>query len=230
MNFVHHRQHDGSPRRRGSAVEEYMAGASVADRTQRSELAKAARREEILDAARRVFTRSGFKGTTIADVAEEAGIALGTIYLYFPSKDDLFRGLSARCWQMITESLSDGDDTATLERSVRSRLENVFKVCGENRDLLQLVVLNSDSTAKVEARARAEREHRFQPLVDALARGMEAGLLRRTSAATMTRLVLGWVSIAVYEAFVASDGRNADEIRDECGTMLIAYMQSPAQA
>jgi AcrR family transcriptional regulator len=203
-----------------------VAGAPVADRTQRAEQAKAIRREEILDAARRVFTRSGFKGTTIADVAEEAGIALGTIYLYFPSKDDLFRGLGQRFWTMVTEALRHGEDNGSLERSIRSRLDNVFKVCGENRDLIRLVVLNSDSTTKAEARARAESEHRYQPLIDALTAGMETGLVRRADPMTMTRLILGWVSIAVYEAFVVADGRSADEFRDECGTMLLAYMRA----
>jgi AcrR family transcriptional regulator len=204
-----------------------VAGAPVADRSQRSERAKAARREEILDAARRVFTRSGFKGTTIADVAEEAGIALGTIYLYFPSKDDLFRGLGQRFWQMMTDSLTQGDDATTLERSIRSRLENVFKVCGANRDLIRLVVLNSDSTAKAEARLKAIEQNRHQPLVDALKAGISAGIVRSANPLTMTKLILGWVSIAVYEAFVVSDGRDADELRDECGTMLLAYLQAP---
>jgi hypothetical protein len=43
----------------------------------------------------------------------------------------------------------------------------------------------------------------------------------------MTKLILGWVSIAVYEAFVMSDGRDAGELRDECGTMLLAYLRAP---
>jgi len=204
-----------------------VAGAPVADRSQRAEQAKAARREEILDAARRVFTRSGFKGTTIADVAEEAGIALGTIYLYFPSKDDLFRGLGQRFWQMITNALSEGDDGHSLERSIRSRLENVFRVCGENRDLIRLVVLNSDSTTKAQARQRAVEQNRYEPLVNALRRGIESGAVRKANPVTMTKLILGWVSIAVYEALVMSDGCDAEEFRDECGNMLLAYLQAP---
>ncbi len=202
-----------------------MAGAPVADRNQRAEQAKAVRREEILDAARRVFTVKGFKGTTIADVAEAAGIALGTIYLYFPSKDDLFRGLSQRFWQMITEALSEGDDSQTLERSIRSRLENVFRVCDGNRDLVRLVVLNSDSTRKAEAHQRAAEERRFQPMIDALSNGMEAGFIRKANPVTMTKLVLGSVSIAVYQAFVISDGVDADDLRDECATMLLEYLR-----
>ena len=81
---------------------------SIADeRAQRAEQAKAARREEILDAARRVFAERGFRGTTIADIAEAAKIALGTIYLYFSSKEDVFAALHQRFNEVIMRSTRD---------------------------------------------------------------------------------------------------------------------------
>ena len=46
-------------------------------------------------AANKVFARNGFHATTIADVAKEAGLAYGSVYWYFDSKDDLFRQLIA---------------------------------------------------------------------------------------------------------------------------------------
>ena len=44
----------------------------------------------IIEAAARVFANKGYNGTLIADIAKEAGIGKGTIYEYFPSKQDLF--------------------------------------------------------------------------------------------------------------------------------------------
>jgi AcrR family transcriptional regulator len=44
----------------------------------------------ILDASARVFARKGYAGTVMKDIAVEAGIGKGTIYEYFPSKEDLF--------------------------------------------------------------------------------------------------------------------------------------------
>jgi AcrR family transcriptional regulator len=44
----------------------------------------------IIEAAARVFANQGYNGTLIADIAREAGIGKGTIYEYFPSKQDLF--------------------------------------------------------------------------------------------------------------------------------------------
>lgn len=51
------------------------------------------RRPQILDAAMRVFAREGAAGTKIQDIAREAGIAKGTIYLYFKSKEDIFESI-----------------------------------------------------------------------------------------------------------------------------------------
>ncbi|BBY08481.1 TetR/AcrR family transcriptional regulator [Mycobacterium noviomagense] len=56
---------------------------------------KSARRDQIMAAAKKVFARKGFHATTIADIAKEAGLAYGSIYWYFDSKDELFHALMA---------------------------------------------------------------------------------------------------------------------------------------
>ncbi len=207
-----------------------MAGAPALDRSQRAEIAKAARRGEILDAARRVFAERGFKGTTIADIAEAAGIALGTIYLYFPAKDAVFEALSQRFAQIITNALTDPVNGASLQGTITSRVDNVFLACGANRDLVRLVVLNTDSDAAAEQRRRAAEEHRDQPMVDALANAMTQGQIRIADPVTMTRLIIGLVSIAVYQAFVISDGDDAEKLRVECGEMILAYLRPVGKA
>jgi len=52
---------------------------------------KEARPEEILDAALTLFTEKGFSSTRMVDVAKAAGISKGTLYLYFDSKESIFR-------------------------------------------------------------------------------------------------------------------------------------------
>jgi AcrR family transcriptional regulator len=65
---------------------------SVRDRKERERLA---RRETILAAAAQVFAAHGVDGATVEMVAREAEVAVGTIYLYFSSRDDLFVSLMA---------------------------------------------------------------------------------------------------------------------------------------
>ena len=60
---------------------------------ERRDLERERRRAEIVQAAEHVFATRGFDGATMEEVAEAVRIAKGTIYLYFPSKLDLFRAV-----------------------------------------------------------------------------------------------------------------------------------------
>jgi AcrR family transcriptional regulator len=65
------------------------------------------RRAEILDAAMRVFTEKGVSGATVADIAEGAGVAKGTVYLYFGSKEHLLGALRDRFTDELLEHVAD---------------------------------------------------------------------------------------------------------------------------
>ena len=103
-------------------------------------VARADREEQILARACRVFGESGFAGTSVADVAEAAGISKPLIYNYFGSKE----GLYARCVQHAAEVL-----TAEIERTAASgtvglaravlTLDGMFRVLAPQPWLWQLV-------------------------------------------------------------------------------------------
>jgi AcrR family transcriptional regulator len=59
----------------------------------KQQIVTAFRREAILDAARKVFARKGFAGGIVDEIAAEAGLAKGTIYLYFRSKQEIYKAL-----------------------------------------------------------------------------------------------------------------------------------------
>jgi TetR/AcrR family transcriptional regulator, fatty acid metabolism regulator protein len=100
------------------------------------------KREAILKAATQVFARNGFFQSQVADVARAAGVAAGTVYLYFRSKDDLLVSLFERTMRAAIaegraalEGLSDPGERLTriatlhLERLGRDRdLAVVFQV------------------------------------------------------------------------------------------------------
>ena len=54
---------------------------------------KEARPQELIDAAMDLFVERGFAGTRSEEVAKRAGVSKGTLYLYFPSKEDLFKAV-----------------------------------------------------------------------------------------------------------------------------------------
>ncbi len=209
-------------------VHSAMAGVTTTptDRAQRAERQKAARREAILGAARTVFARKGFHGTTIADIADEAGIALGTVYLYFPSKNAIFAALHERLFALIARAAAQGAPPgATLRDDIDARVSAVFDTCRDNQDLLRLVVLNTDPTSP-EAREMARAAHeRERPLADLYRRAMEAGLVRKSDPEVLAKLVTGLVSIAVYQCFVLDDGAEANRLKDGVVDFLTAALE-----
>jgi TetR/AcrR family fatty acid metabolism transcriptional regulator len=94
------------------------------------------KREAILKAATQVFARRGFFQSQVADIAREAGVAAGTVYLYFRSKDDLLVSLFERT---MREAIAEGrtaldgiaDPRERLTRLARLHLERL----GRDRDL-----------------------------------------------------------------------------------------------
>ncbi len=69
----------------------------------RRERQKLSRRRRIVTAARRLFARRGYGATAIEDVAAAAGLAVGTVYNYFPSKGDLLAAIIRRETEKMIE-------------------------------------------------------------------------------------------------------------------------------
>ena len=63
------------------------------------------KRDRILSAAERIFARHGFFAARVSEIAKEAGVADGTIYLYFKSKDDLLISLFESRMKQVNEEL-----------------------------------------------------------------------------------------------------------------------------
>ncbi len=63
------------------------------------------RRQAILDAAVKVFARQGFHACRVSDIADEAGVAYGLLYHYFPSKDDVLSTLFLERWGVMLEMI-----------------------------------------------------------------------------------------------------------------------------
>jgi AcrR family transcriptional regulator len=77
------------------------------------------KRNRILDAAQNLFLRYGVKRTALDDVVREAGIAKGTLYLYFDSKDALFAAVAE---QLCAEVLRNAEEAIASSSSSTSRI------------------------------------------------------------------------------------------------------------
>ena len=68
---------------------------------ERKEREKERRKQQILVAAKRVFSEKGFNKATMEDIAQEAELSPGTLYLYFKNKEELYASLSLRILQYL---------------------------------------------------------------------------------------------------------------------------------
>ncbi len=156
------------------------------------------RRREILEAALSLFSEKGFHETTVEDVANAAGVAKGTIYLYFDSKEHILVALKRRFMDGLVdaltdiiaegiEQLSDGEDL-----DYRDVIDDIFEAvvayhC-EQREAVEIVVRQSPGPDLVQETLDLEKDF-LQLMTGAFRAAMEYGLIHTTDPEMMARLI-----------------------------------------
>jgi len=136
--------------------------------------------QQIIDAAVRVFARNGFYNSRVSDIAREAGIASGTIYLYFRTKNEilvtLFREkMAAFVAALRTEIGRERDPEAKIRRLVRQH----FEVLEASPDMAEVVQVELRQGQKFFRGASAHEISAYFELIGSVLReGVAAGVFR----------------------------------------------------
>lgn len=94
------------------------------------------KREAILRAAVKTFARKGYFNSKVSDIAGEAGIADGTVYLYFKSKEEILHSIFDRAMEeFISEGRRELNELAAPEAKLRRIAELHLERLGADRDL-----------------------------------------------------------------------------------------------
>ena len=94
------------------------------------------KREAILKAATQVFAEKGFFNSKVADIAKAAGVADGTVYLYFKNKDDVLHSIFDRARaEFIADGRREIDALATPEDKLRRIAELHLERLGADREM-----------------------------------------------------------------------------------------------
>jgi AcrR family transcriptional regulator len=97
------------------------------------------RRSTILQAARAVFARQGYANTVVEDIATQAGIAKGTLYLYFPSKEQIYMAaLLEQARQLTADSRAAMDAAATWRDKLGAYLRVRLDYFEAHQDFLRI--------------------------------------------------------------------------------------------
>jgi TetR/AcrR family fatty acid metabolism transcriptional regulator len=93
----------------------------------------------ILEAARSVFATKGFNDAKVDDIANAAGVAKGTVYLYYKSKRDIyFAALKFGAEQMYSTLDEQLKEQSTIEGKLRTLIAVKLAYCDENRDFFKI--------------------------------------------------------------------------------------------
>jgi AcrR family transcriptional regulator len=170
------------------------------------------RREDLLESARAVFATKGIATATVSDVTERAGVAKGTFYLYFDSKEALLGALKERFVDDLIARATSlywrvGRDDWWALADVTA--ESMIDFMVEHTDLIQVFAQDSLTPQSNQIFAEAERKLRNM-FATGIKAGMEAGAFRVTdpvlTATFLDHAIHGTVEHAIlYEGGVERD-------------------------
>ncbi len=103
------------------------------------------RKEQLIDAAVRKFHQKGFRKTRIADIVAEAGVAQGTFYLYFKSKEEIFKDICIEHMNRFikvfeeTHILFGGSDINEIRQNIQIFLKKLLEIYKQNVHVTELL-------------------------------------------------------------------------------------------
>lgn len=179
------------------------------------------RREMILEKAMEVFAKNGSQGSTIADIAKAAGIAQGTVYVYFESKEDLLN----ECMQEIIGP--EIEEIITRTKDIEDTMERLFEFFNEHINLVE----SKPFIARLLTMENRQNENfysqwpNFNPLkryldyVEELANdAIKDGRIRPLDTKTFAYMIVGVMDLAMAQWLTTSQSLDmsqmADSIRD----------------
>ncbi|HET7462820.1 MAG TPA: TetR/AcrR family transcriptional regulator [Longimicrobium sp.] len=164
-----------------------------------------ARPGEIVSAALDLFVEKGFASTKMDEIAKRAGVTKGTVYLYFPSKEDLFRAVVE---EMMGPNIEAGERlVAGHEGTATELLRNLIRAWWElvgNSRVACLSKLMTSEAANFPELAQYYVDHvvvRGRRIFEAaLQRGIAGGEFRPVPLTDTARLAIGpLVHVAIYK-------------------------------
>jgi TetR/AcrR family transcriptional regulator, fatty acid metabolism regulator protein len=150
------------------------------DKTDRERTEKADKRTRILEGALQVFARKGFFSARIADVADAAGVADGTIYLYFKNKDDLLISLfEDRMSWLIRRLSAELEQTQDLIEQIRRYIHMHLSLVDVSPDLATFITIELRQSSRfIREYANPHFSEYLRILQSLIKRGQDAGVIR----------------------------------------------------
>jgi AcrR family transcriptional regulator len=165
------------------------------------------RRADILRAAHDVFIEHGYACTRMSEIARSAGVAPGTLYLYFDSKEGLVQELAedyfARLKAAVLPILEQEPDVAL---ACSKALHAALEFASANQETIRLLQLDIGMGHKSSTQMPAALRDIQTALARSLALGMESGEVYPYDPQVLAELLIGLVDQTVIACLIRNDG------------------------
>lgn len=137
------------------------------------------RNAEILEAARKVFARRGFNGASVEEIANEAGVAKGTLYLYYDSKNEIYWAALEHELRALCDELRAEVRAATAFRDkIRAFIATKLSYFEDHRDFFRIYHAEFGSAVAHYSEAHKDFRELYLEQVDILKQAAEQALRR----------------------------------------------------
>jgi len=190
------------------------------------------RLDAIVDAAKKVFAEKDFAKATISEIASLAGVADGTIYEYFQSKEDILLSIATNRLDSYLEKVAGAFDIKSPDRKLRRLIKYHFSSFLSDRDFLKVFLLRLHINDRFYTSKAFEVFRNYCRLIeDVVEEGKAAGFFRGTVNSRVFRnMFLGAFSHMSMRWFVLRESAHADrmeEIEQVTELLTSAVMASP---
>src|SRR6202140_789433 len=187
---------------------------------------KQERRTDILAAAKKVFARTGYHATTIADIAKAAKLSYGSIYWYFDSKDALFHALMESEGQALRAHVTDALLTTPARGSpdapFRAAVRTTFEFFESDRALVKLLFRDSYALGdRFEKHLFGISEGFISDIEKIIEDAQRRGLIIEAPARMVAYSVAALVGQIAHRRLVTDDGLTAAVAADFVVSLLL---------
>ncbi|MCX7711769.1 MAG: TetR/AcrR family transcriptional regulator [Clostridia bacterium] len=139
------------------------------------------KKEQICKAAIQLFNQNGFDKTPTSQIAKEAGVAIGTLFHHFKTKEELINSLYLRCKEsMISRSLKGADQEKAYLSKIRRIYKNYLQWGMDCTDEF-LFFQQFGYSVYIYDKTKEEGRNKFEVFLELLKEGMEKEFIKNTS-------------------------------------------------
>ncbi|TDG00738.1 TetR/AcrR family transcriptional regulator [Paenibacillus piri] len=160
------------------------------------------KKEGIIEAALKLFEEQGYHNTKVSDIVREAGVAQGTFYLYFKSKEDLFRSIAESCLDEMAVAIKRNCSGSVKEESFYRMMLETLEVYYDNKSILKILNRHGAASSEIEDISNAFYRRIMLVIKQSL---MEWGAFPNYSEAQLEVAAyskIGMVEMVAYQYFI----------------------------